>query len=63
MTEEKYTFPKDICPYCKNERHYSLYAAAHWDVLLDTTCEKCGKLYSVLRGRAIKRKQKKIRGN
>ena len=44
----------DVCPYCAHERKFPLYVFAHWDEALDTTCEQCGKAYTVRRGYALK---------
>ena len=49
---------KDVCPYCKAERKFSLYAAAHWNELLTTKCDACGKKYDVRRGVSLKVRQK-----
>jgi hypothetical protein len=49
------SLPKDKCPFCGHEREFSMYAAAHWHITLDTTCdnEECKRQYSVRMGRAI----------
>lgn len=51
--------PKDKCPSCGNEREFGAWVAAHWDLLLDTTCEKCDTQYSVRSGRVVSVRTKK----
>ena len=45
------------CRKCKTEHKYPSYVYAHWDEVLDHTCE-CGAVHSIYQGSASMRKKK-----
>lgn len=40
------------CKKCGTRHEFNVYVYAHWNVALNHTCEECGSVHVILRGRA-----------
>lgn len=45
-----------ICRHCQAENRYPAYVFAHWNTMLQHTCQ-CGELTDICMGRAVQGKQ------
>ncbi len=60
MATKASDMPKGFTCECGKFHEFGAYVAAHWDMILDHTCDQCGARHSVLKGSATLRKNGKM---